>query len=142
MKNIQVLDCTLRDGGRIINCAFPDSEIRDLSGRLAHAGIDIIEVGFLRDARTVHYEGNSTFFTDVDQIRPFLDRRSGAMYVAFIDYGLFDIDSLPPATAPPSTASGSALRKRIFWSTGRTFCTGSVSFRRRGTGSFSRASTR
>ena len=45
MKNIHVLDCTLRDGGRIINCAFPDTEIKDISVRLARAKIDIVEVG-------------------------------------------------------------------------------------------------
>lgn len=45
MKNVRVLDCTLRDGGRIINCAFPDQEIRQLSHRLANAKIDIVEIG-------------------------------------------------------------------------------------------------
>lgn len=97
MKNVQVLDCTLRDGGRIIDCAFPDEEIKDISDRLADAKIDIIEVGFLRDWRNVSYKGNSTFFTDVDQIRPFVDRsRKHCIYVAFIDYGMFDFDSLKP----------------------------------------------
>lgn len=97
MKNVRVLDCTLRDGGRVINCAFPDSEIADISCRLADAKIDIIEVGFLRDRRNVHYGGNSTFFTDVEQIRPFVDRKKkDVLYVAFIDYGMFDFDSLRP----------------------------------------------
>jgi len=44
----------------------------------------------------VNYQGNSTFFTDVDQIIPFLDKSVNTMYVAFIDYGMFDIDSLKP----------------------------------------------
>ena len=48
MKNVRVLDCTLRDGGRIINCAFPDQEIRQLSHRLANAKIYIVEIGFRR----------------------------------------------------------------------------------------------
>lgn len=95
MKNVRLLDCTLRDGGRIINCAFPDEETKEISKRLANAKIDIIEVGFLRDGKSVNYSGNSTFFTDVDQIRPFVDRtRQGVLYVAFIDYGMFDFDSL------------------------------------------------
>lgn len=95
MKNIRVLDCTLRDGGRIINCAFPDNEIREICSRLAGAKIDIIEVGFLRDWHKVNFKGNSTFFTDVDQIAPYLDKSNkNAMYVSFIDYGMFDFDSL------------------------------------------------
>ena len=96
MKNIRILDCTLRDGGRIINCAFPDSETKDISYRLASAKIDIIEVGFLRDPAKVNYHGNSTFFTDVDQIRPFVKKDSHAKYVAFIDYELYNFDTLKP----------------------------------------------
>lgn len=97
MKNVRVLDCTLRDGGRIIDCAFPNDEIKELSNKLADAKIDIIEVGFLRDWRKVNYQGNSTFFTDVDQICPFVDKtKSNVLYVAFIDYGMFDFDSLKP----------------------------------------------
>lgn len=95
MKNIKILDCTLRDGGRIINCAFPDSDIKDISQRLTDSKIDIVELGFLRDKIT--YEGNSTFFTDVDQMRQFVDRnQSNTMYVVFIDYGMFDFSTLKP----------------------------------------------
>ena len=96
MKNVKILDCTLRDGGRIINCAFPDSEIKDISYRLAEAKIDTVEVGFLRDPKTVEYKGNSTFFTDVDQIRSFVDRSKNTKYVAFIDFELYDFDTLKP----------------------------------------------
>lgn len=97
MKNIRVLDCTLRDGGRIINCDFPDSEIREISDKLAKAKIDIVELGFLRDWRNVSYIGNSTFFTDVDQMIPFInENRKNTLYVAFIDYGMFDFNSLKP----------------------------------------------
>lgn len=97
MKNIRVLDCTLRDGGRIIDCAFPDQEIKEISQRLTDAKIDIIEVGFLRDWRKVEYNGNSTFFTDVDQIRPFVNKtKKNTIYTAFIDFGMCDIDSLKP----------------------------------------------
>lgn len=95
MKNVRVLDCTLRDGGRIINCAFPNQEITEMSKRLADAKIDIIEIGFLRDWREVDYTGNSTFFTDVDQMRPFVNKnKRNTIYSAFIDFGMCDIDTL------------------------------------------------
>ena len=97
MKNVRVLDCTLRDGGRIIDCAFSDQETKEISEKLANAKIDIIEVGFLRDWHKVNYQGNSTFFTSVDQIRPFVDKtKNNTLYVAFIDYGMCDIDTLKP----------------------------------------------
>ena len=97
MKNVRVLDCTLRDGGRIIDCAFPDQEAKEISQRLADAKIDIIEIGFLRDWRKIEYKGNSTFFTDVNQMRPFVNKsKKNIMYTAFIDFGMCDIDSLKP----------------------------------------------
>lgn len=94
MGNVQVLDCTLRDGGRIIDCAFQNREIKEMSDKLANAKIDIVEVGFLRNAASVTYVGNSTFFTDVDQIIPFVDKESTTMFVAFIDFGMFDFATL------------------------------------------------
>lgn len=97
MKNIRVLDCTLRDGGRIINCNFENQEIKEISYRLADAKIDIIEVGFLRDWRKLDYTGNSTFFTDINQIDSFVNKeKKNVIYAAFIDFGMYDIDSLKP----------------------------------------------
>lgn len=91
---IKVLDCTLRDGGRIINCAFKDSYIREVSSGLAETKIDIVEIGFLRDSRQTEYLGNSTFFTDVEQIVPFIRKDCGTMYVAFVDFGMYDFSTL------------------------------------------------
>ena len=55
MKNIKVLDCTLRDGGRIIDCRFPDTTIKELIYKLSDVGIDIIEVGFLRKEKKLTF---------------------------------------------------------------------------------------
>lgn len=99
MKNIKLLDCTLRDGGRIINCAFPDSHIRGITQGLTNANIDVIELGFLRS--NCEYKGNSTFFTELDQIKPFIpEKRGNSMYVAFSDYGkeygMWDFSRIKP----------------------------------------------
>ena len=100
MKNVMVLDCTLRDGGRIIGCAFNNQETSELVKKLTESRIDIVEIGFLRDGRKVSYKGNSTFFTDTTQITPFIDinkkKKMGTTYAAFIDYGMCDIDALKP----------------------------------------------
>lgn len=97
MKNVRVLDCTLRDGGRIINCEFGNQEIKEISNRLTDAKIDIIEVGFLRDGRTMEYQVDSTFFTSVSQMKPFVNKeKKNTLYTAFIDYGMCDIDNLEP----------------------------------------------
>lgn len=95
MKNVQVLDCTLRDGGRIIDCKFEDKTISSISKNLMSAGIDIIEVGFLRDEKLVDYKGNSTFFTEISQIKPFIPKVcNGSKFVVFIDFDMYDFSKL------------------------------------------------
>lgn len=74
MKKIHILDCTLRDGGRIIDCKFSDKIISNMDKDLTQAGIDIIEMGFLRGHDLVNYYRNSTFFTEVEQIKPFISK--------------------------------------------------------------------
>ena len=86
-KNVQILDCTLRDGGRIIDCRFDDRIINNLVRDLSDAEIDIVELGFLRAKGLVEYNRNSTFFTNTDQIGTYIPlNRNNTMYVAFVDY--------------------------------------------------------
>jgi 4-hydroxy 2-oxovalerate aldolase len=95
MKNARILDCTLRDGGRLIDCAFPDRDIKCIADKLSRAGIDIVELGFLRDGNKLQYSGDSTFFTDADQISPFIPQGNHRTeYVAFIDFDMFDFGTL------------------------------------------------
>lgn len=102
MKNIEILDCTLRDGGRIIDCAFEDSTITGILKLLVSAKINIIELGFLRD--NVTYEGNSTFFSSTQDADFYIDKMNHnpedrkEKYVVFVDYGLYDIYKLKDAS--------------------------------------------
>ncbi|MCK5322498.1 MAG: aldolase catalytic domain-containing protein [Desulfobulbaceae bacterium] len=45
-KNIEALDCTIRDGGYINNWDFPTHMVKDIYRRLSQAGIHVIELGF------------------------------------------------------------------------------------------------
>lgn len=49
LKNIEVLDCSLRDGGHLNDSKFGIDFIKRYIGKLACANIDIIEFGFLED---------------------------------------------------------------------------------------------
>lgn len=46
-KHIKLLDCTLRDGGHVVQGRFGEKTIKNIIERLVEAGVDIIEVGFL-----------------------------------------------------------------------------------------------
>lgn len=94
MKKVELLDCTLRDGGRIIDCKFKDRVIDGISDDLTNAGIDIVELGFLRDKNKIKYEADSTFFTDLRQMDRFVKDDDISLYCAFIDYGMYDFDDL------------------------------------------------
>lgn len=95
MRNIKILDCTLRDGGRIIDCKFADHVIGSITEKLTEANIDIVEMGFLRDSKLTVNHGNSTFFTNAEQIASFLPQnKKKTMYTAFIDFDMYDFSEL------------------------------------------------
>ena len=51
MVTIKLLDCTLRDGGYVNDFNFNDKNIGLISENLALSGIDLIELGFLKNGR-------------------------------------------------------------------------------------------
>lgn len=94
MNHIQVLDCTLRDGGYCNDCCFGfDNEKKIVSG-LIDANIDIIECGFLTDR--VSYDENKTRFTSLEQVKRIIpENKQGKTFVLLTDYGKYNLDSLP-----------------------------------------------
>ena len=97
MKNISLLDCTLRDGGYINDWNFGNSAIRYIIEKLCSAKIDFIECGYLTDEiesdaeHTIH---NS--FKDIQNILP--DTNENTRFAVMIDYGKMPIDKIPSAT--------------------------------------------
>lgn len=91
MKNLKLLDCTLREAP-LDNLLWGDLSIRKIIGGLEKAGIDIIEVGFLKNEP---YQSGSTSFQRVEEIAPYLaGRNDNTMYVALVDYGRYDLNYL------------------------------------------------
>ena len=95
MHNIQILDCTLRDGGYVNDFDFGKRNIRTILSKLMSANIDIIECGFLEDGE---YNPETSVFNTVEQIAQVLpaNRNSGTMFVAMACYGEYDITRLSP----------------------------------------------
>ncbi len=83
--SIQILDCTLRDGGYINDWKFGRKTIASILDKLDSAGIDIIECGFL--TRMVQDRDCSLFgsVADIEEVLPRRDRTS--MYVTMIAIG-------------------------------------------------------
>lgn len=96
MKNIKILDCTLRDGGYINNWEFDNKEIQMTSEHLLKSNIDIIECGFLD--KTKGKVSDSTRFETFESANSVLNSLEVAddqLIVSMVEFGKFDIDELP-----------------------------------------------
>ncbi len=94
MRDISILDCTLRDGGYCNQWKFGKKNIVRIASSLAEAGIDIIECGYLKE--NPYYDGETTCYTDIEQISNVLSsKRKTNKYVVMINYGEYDVEKLP-----------------------------------------------
>lgn len=94
MNKLNVLDCTLRDGGYCNKWEFGFQNVQDIIKGLVEANIDIIECGFLTNK--VEYHENLTKFSDISQISKFIPKnRCDKLFVAMINYGEYDVEELP-----------------------------------------------
>lgn len=94
MKRVNILDCTLRDGGYLIDSQFGNTAIKGIIRGLTESGVDVIECGFLKNEP--HQNGN-TVFNHASQLRSFLpEDRKQTSYVCLADYSRYSIDNLEP----------------------------------------------
>lgn len=84
MSSIQILDCTLRDGGYVNNWKFGNKTIKNIIKRLSEAKVDIIECGFLSEAE---YNSDMTVFSSVSQIKELLPKDCSSRCVAMVALG-------------------------------------------------------
>lgn len=96
MSKIQLLDCTLRDGGYVNDWEFGYSNLISIFERCANAGVDIIEVGFLDERRP--YDKNRSIMPDTESAGKIWEvvQEKPAMVVGMIDYGTCSISNLQP----------------------------------------------
>ena len=95
MNKIQVLDCTLRDGGYCNQWQFGFKNIKKITQSLTDARIDIVECGFLTD-KIDNYDSDITKFNTLEQLTKVIpEKRKNVNYVAMVNYGEYNVDSLP-----------------------------------------------
>lgn len=96
MRQIQLLDCTLRDGGYINDWQFGHEDMISVVERLVGAGVDVIEVGFI-DARRP-FDINRSIMPDTASAARIFDgvETCNAMMLGMIDYGTCPIENLQP----------------------------------------------
>lgn len=104
--SIQILDCTLRDGGYINDWRFGRKTISSILEKLEQARIDIIECGFLTGMAQDRECALFNRVSDVEQVLP--KRSRNAMYVAMIAIGEKELH--PSALSPCDHRSLTGIR--------------------------------
>ena len=95
---IELLDCTLRDGGIVIDFDYGYSKIQEIKECLENAGLQYIECGYIDEKRGS--DQDRTCFTNEQIIKDVMlvtGKKKDVTYVAMIDYGAFDVAKLLPA---------------------------------------------
>ena len=111
MNSIQVLDCTLRDGGYCNGWKFGKNGISKVTKGLTDSGIDIIECGFITNR--VENNPNITKFRTLEAISPIIpSNRRNCIYVGMINYGEYDPEELPLCKDSPIDGIRIAFHKK------------------------------
>ena len=98
MKNIKILDCTLRDGGFVNNWNFGKKIIESIFSFLQESKVDFVEVGYLYGKQ--NYNENYTRFPNTQAInQTFKNLVHNNNLVAIIDYGDCPIENISDASA-------------------------------------------
>lgn len=100
MKNISMLDCTLRDGGCVNDFSFGIETMKRMVHAIENSGIEYIELGYLDKDKGA--KKHKTIYDDVQAIysNQLLDnKKSDALYFAMIDYGKYPAENLPKREA-------------------------------------------
>lgn len=94
MKKINILDCTLRDGGYVNNWNFGNERMRAIFSNLTDAGVDFIEVGFLDERES--YDENRSIQPNTrcyDKIYEGCSKKQ-SLVLAMIDFGTCGIENI------------------------------------------------
>lgn len=111
MKNIQILDCTLRDGGHIVGGMFGEKNIKHVIRKLVDANVDIVEVGFLmNEPYTTDYARFKTI-ADVKRVLP--QEKRNTRFSLMADF--VDLSNLEPSDGTIDFIRLSFKRFRLEW---------------------------
>lgn len=97
MSSINILDCTLRDGGFINDWNFGLGSIISIASRLSAAGIELIEMGFIDERR--NFDANRSIFPDTSSIHTVMKNvpRNNSMFLGMIDFGTCSLERIESA---------------------------------------------
>ena len=98
MNKLELLDCTLRDGGYVNDWSFLRESIDETLNRLVESGIDVIECGYFSTKRA--YIKDSSYFSSMQAASEVVpDEKKNTRFVVMINFGECDISDIPDSRA-------------------------------------------
>lgn len=94
MGKVSVLDATLRDGGCVIDFNFGNKYIQDILNALEKSEVEYIELGYIdfegdKSGDRTKYKSENVIYEKI-----LWNKKSNIEYLAMIDYGKYNIESL------------------------------------------------
>lgn len=95
---LELLDCTLRDGGYINDWEFGHDTLVNVFERVCASGVEFIELGFLDDRRT--FDINRSIMPDTADMEKIYGGlpKGNTKLMGMIDYGTCSIDHIQPCS--------------------------------------------
>ena len=96
-SHIQLLDCTLRDGGIAIDFNFGVERMQEIKSTLESSGVEFIECGYINERKGS--PAGRTCFDNEQSIKKSLlntGKQKNISYVAIIDHNTFTLNNLQP----------------------------------------------
>lgn len=98
MKNLKVLDVTLRDGGCVNDFNFGQNYMEKILAAQEASGVEVIELGYIDENKGSEH-GRTQYINE--RVIPqciLKNKKPGVTYVAMMDYGKFNVDNFEPRT--------------------------------------------
>jgi len=101
-KQIEILDCTIRDGGYVNNWMFSKELVRESYRALSKSGVTYVELGFRGSDKFFSPEKYGLWrFTPDTLIEEVTHNINGAKIAVMGDFGKIDLEDFAPASESP-----------------------------------------
>lgn len=102
ISKIEILDCTIRDGGYVNNWIFSKELVRESYRALSKSGVTYVEIGFRGSDKYFHQEKCGLWrFTPDTLIDEVTNNINGAKIAVMGDYGKIDVEDFATASESP-----------------------------------------
>lgn len=111
MNKNYLLDCTLRDGGYINDWRFGESAIKNITDKMVQSGVDIVEIGFLKNEP---YQKDRCVFNSMEQVKKVIGKKKdGVKYAVMCEVA----NPLPLELLAPADKDSADIIRVIIWKT-------------------------